>query len=149
MHNTSKITLFNKCSKCDAVLFGFFFLLAIFPFFVPCVSAFGSLFALPFLAFLRRHFQFRGFFNQGNLFFWGEGLDELRCEGPCVGRIGAIWEVVLFFSCFWLFWCFFRFSVFRLFGGARCAISIAPNRVVPQGLIQGCVLFEGSRARSL
>ena len=21
----------------------------------------------------------------------------MRCEGPCVGRIGAIWEVVLFF----------------------------------------------------
>ena len=25
-------------------------------------------------------------------------MDELRCEGPCVGRIGPIWEVVLFLA---------------------------------------------------
>ena len=120
----------NKCSKCDAVLVccssgGHF------PVLVPCISAFGSPFALPFLAFLRRHFQFRGFLNPENFFFFG---------GGGVGWV-ALWRSMCWthwcylgggvvFSCFWLFWCFFKFSVFRLFGGARCAISIAPHRVV-------------------
>ena len=40
-------------------------------------------------------FSVSGIF-QSDFFFGRGGLDEMRCEGPCVGRIGAIWEVVLF-----------------------------------------------------
>ena len=77
-------------------------------------------------------------------------MDELRCEGPCVGRnaIGAIWEVVLFLA---VSGCFGVSSSFPFSGylGERVAPFQLRHIGWSSGSHSGCVLFEGSRARSL
>ena len=57
---------------------------------VPLLHCLFGVFEAPFS--VSGSFQSEFFFLAG-----GGGLDEMRCESPCVGRIGAIWEVVLFF----------------------------------------------------
>ena len=100
MYNDAQVKnhYFNKCSNCDAVFFAFF---VRWPFYLfrPLCFRFGSAFALPFFGIFEAPFSVSGMFQSGNNFFLVGGglLDELRCEGPCVGRIGAIWQVVLFF----------------------------------------------------